>query len=273
MATNSDSIDLLFLGTGAADWPVSAISNGTPDRAVRGHSSAIVDGHVLIDCGATVPDAIHRLGVDVDGITDVLLTHTHADHFDVAALRALVSQRTVTSPVNFWAHPSALEKVPRLGGIRPCPAEVGSTFSVLSLTVTALAANHVVDSETPLHYLLRKPKTAVLYATDGAWFLKSTWVRLRKTHLDAVVWDATCGETRGDWRIFEHNSVDMIRLMRHALLKQGVLLPHAQIFLTHMARTLCAPHDDMAERLVPEGLVPAYDGMAVSVRPDPANGA
>ena len=39
------------------------------------------------------------------------------------------------------------------------------------------------------------------------------------------------------------------------------LRPGAQIVLTHMARTLCAPHAELEERLRPEGIVPAYDGM------------
>lgn len=51
----------------------------------------LLDGQVLIDCGATVPDAMRHLGVAVHGIGDILLTHTHSDHIDIKATESLVA--------------------------------------------------------------------------------------------------------------------------------------------------------------------------------------
>ena len=267
MATESDTIRILFLGTGAADWPIPyrPAVNETQDGTIRGYSSVVIDNRILIDAGATVPDAIRHFSADVNRFTDILLTHTHADHCDVDAIRRLLSQRRGNNTVNLWAHPSALAKLPEIEGLCQCSIEVGETFKLTGITVTSLAANHDVREETALHFLLQKPQVSVLYATDCAWFLKPTWARLMEAHLDAVIWDATCGETHGDWRIFEHNSVDMIKLMRQTFEKQDVLSPRSKIFLTHMARTLCDPHDEMTRKLVPQGLIPAYDGLAVSI--------
>jgi len=60
MTTVSDNIEVLFLGTGAADWPAQycPLIDDAGVGTVRGHSSVIVDGQILIDCGATVPKAI-----------------------------------------------------------------------------------------------------------------------------------------------------------------------------------------------------------------------
>lgn len=167
--------------------------------------------------------------------------------------------------MNLWAHPSALAKLPAIAGICPHPTEMGETFALPSMTATSLAASHDLEAETALHFLLHKAGTSVLYATDGAWLLKSTWAHLRETGLDAVIWEATCGETRGDWRIFEHNSIEMIRIMRQTLVKQRILAPGARVYLTHLSRTLCAPHEEMVRRLAPEGLIPAYDGLGITV--------
>ena len=55
-------VELLFLGTGAADWP----SKYPPSEKhlkkgeVRGMSSVLIKGHILIDCGPTVLDAMNR---------------------------------------------------------------------------------------------------------------------------------------------------------------------------------------------------------------------
>ncbi|MDP6779723.1 MAG: MBL fold metallo-hydrolase, partial [Candidatus Latescibacteria bacterium] len=185
--------------------------------AYRGRSSVLVDGHILIDCGATVPDAIRHFGVDVDAITDILLTHSHGDHCDAAAIEHLVSMGTRGDPINLWAHPSALAKLAGIDRLRKRELQPGKTVGFSSLAVTALPANHQVPEDTALHFLLQKPKASLLYATDGAWFLKGAWILLKEVKIDALLWDATCGEAQGDWRIFEHNSVDMIRVMRQTL--------------------------------------------------------
>ncbi len=258
---------ILFLGTGAADWPLpySPPADGAQVGTYRGRSSVLIDGHVLIDCGATVPDAIRHFGVDVNGITDILLTHTHGDHLDVEAIERIISQRDRSDAVSLWAHSSAMARLTEIEDIRLCAIEAGEAAELPTMTATALEANHQVGDETPLHFLLKKPEVALLYATDGAWFLKSTWTRLREVELNAILWDATCGEIQGDWRIFEHNSVDMINVMRQTLEKEGVLSSRAKVYLTHMSMHLCAPHEEMTRRLVPLGLIPTYDGLAITV--------
>ncbi len=269
MDSSSDSIDILFLGTGAADWPVQChpIGDETPNGIVRGYSSVIINEQILIDCGATVPDAIRHFGSEPNRLTDILLTHTHTDHFDVDAVKCLIASRSRRMAVNLWAHPAALNAVPEIEGVNRCPVTVAQTFELPGILVTGLEANHSVENSTEkaLHFLFQNSKKTVLYATDGAWFLKKTWLQLRETVLDAIIWDATCGETQGDWRIFEHNSIDMIRIMVQTLRKEGILSPCAGVFLTHMARTLCAPHEEMAKRLISEGLTPAYDGLKISI--------
>ncbi len=98
----------------------------------------------------------------------------------------------------------------------------GDCFEVAPFQVEALLANHLVEdtSEDPLHYLFTSDSVQWLYATDGAWLPTTTWRRLMDTRLDAVVWDATIGgmpQFEGDYRIFEHNSLDMVRLMLKTL--------------------------------------------------------
>ena len=104
---------------------------------------------------------------------------------------------------------------------------------------------------------------SLLYATDGSWLLTSTWRYLQKKRLDAVIWDATIGEEAGDYRVFEHNDLAMIRHMNQTLKNRKIIGSDTKILLTHMARTLHPTHNQLEERLLPEGLIPAYDGMSV----------
>ena len=55
----------------------------------------------------------------------------------------------------------------------------------------------------------------------------------------------------------------MIRHMNQTLKNRKIIKPETKIFLTHMARTLHPLHNQLEKKLLPEGLVPAYDGMSV----------
>lgn len=50
----------------------------------RGHSSLLVEddaGRLLIDCGATTPLALSKLGLGQRDLDAILITHLHGDHF------------------------------------------------------------------------------------------------------------------------------------------------------------------------------------------------
>lgn len=83
--------------------------------------------------------------------------------------------------------------------------------------------------------------------------------------LDAIVWDTTVGEGKGDSRVFSHNDLSMIRHMNESLIKGKALKPDAKIILTHIADKLHPPHDVLEKKLLPEGLIPAYEGMSVAL--------
>ena len=270
ISPTEEKLELLFLGTGAANWPkrYPPLNKKLSIGEVRGMSSMLVNGHILIDCGPTVRDAMKRYDANPAGITDILLTHTHSDHLHDDALLALVASRDATlGPVRFWGDAEALKKVPDSNRIEKRPVGVGQGFLIDGLAVTGLEANHQVEGskEKCLIYLIEAVASNVLYATDGAWLLTSTWNYLRKKRLDAVIWDATCGEGSGDYRVFSHNDLTMIRHMNQSLTKGKVLKPDAKIILTHIARGLHPAHEVLEKRLLPEGLIPAYDGMIVSL--------
>jgi phosphoribosyl 1,2-cyclic phosphodiesterase len=197
-------------------------------------------------------------------VTDLLVTHGHSDHVDAAAVARLAGAPKRRAPLRLWATADSARSVGAVGGLQCHLLAPGQTTRIAGITVHTLPANHVVeDGGQAVHYLLEGQQQSLLYATDGAWLLKPVWQALQARPGTTIIWDATNGETQGDWRIFEHNSVDMVRLMLQTLRQQGIVDTDTPMFLTHMARTLCAPHQEMAARLAPEGLTPAYDGMAV----------
>lgn len=248
-----------FLGTGAADW-------NPESEGYRAFTSTLVNQSVLID-GTTA--VLPRLrGADV---TDILYTHSHNDHFDPELLRALAP---VTAHIHStWAHKVQIE------GVTVVPFEIGETFTAGGLTVTAAPANHVADdrSEECAHFVLQDGEKTVYYATDGGWMTCREWHIVRQFSLDGAIFDATLGEGNpGDFRIFEHNSIEMLRIMIRTLRQPmcahevadghfpPVLKAGAPVYLTHMARTL-HPFREVLERTLAGEFIPAYDGMQAEI--------
>lgn len=69
--TNDGRLSLTFIGAGSA---FSKRFYQTNLLIVKGNS------HLLVDCGTRAPEALHRLGLPVSKIQNMLITHSHADH-------------------------------------------------------------------------------------------------------------------------------------------------------------------------------------------------
>ena len=241
---------LRFLGTGAADWFAP-----DPSGEARRMTSTLVDGCLLIDMMA---HALGRIG-DPGAVTDLLITHSHADHYDPAAIARI-------APVNLYADEGWADRI-RIPGVAVHPVREGVPFSAAGFAITGMRGNHSTegDGEHTLHYLLQKDGKNVYYATDGAWLMYREARLIRDNPLDALVIDATIGDGHeGDYRVFEHNSLPMVRIMVDSMRKTGMLKPGAPVFLTHLARTL---HGRQAalEAANPRPYVVCRDGLAAEI--------
>ena len=250
------------LGTGAGDHKWDRL--GEP--GVRGSAGTLIDGRVLIDCGVTGRANLARFGVAPDALTDLVVTHSHGDHFNAGQIERVLADRSPSAPpLAVWAAPQPLAKLEaalpgRFAGhaLRP-----GDAFETGGLRWTALPANHLIvgdPTEQALHYLVESPAGNLLYALDGAWMLKQARLLIGKRRLDMIVWDATMTES-GDGRIFEHNNLAMIGLMMQTLAATGCAHAQTVCVLTHVARTLWPADPREAESLAAaKGWLLAADG-------------
>lgn len=134
-------MQLTFLGTCAADVDREAIQAVCPDRFDPDHrryAAALLDGHILIDCGPTVPEAMRILGADPQAVTDLIITHTHEDHFDRGSLDIVVGNRQ--EPLRIWCELNAWRTGVRCPRTLLCPLIAGQPVQLDTLTLTPLAA-------------------------------------------------------------------------------------------------------------------------------------
>lgn len=238
-----------FLGTGAADWK----GVGPDWPGYRYFSSALIDGVLLIDPGPDVFDSSERYGIDISGVKYIICTHCHADHYSPGTVKKLEAAGAV------------------FAGIK-----AGETAVLGGYTVKAYAANHGT-CDGAVHFLIGRGDKAIYYALDGAWLLYNEVdaikagrllvcgdgaVAGRKTApgVDLIVLDATIGDVPGDYRIFEHNNLNMVREMKLTL--GGAC---SKYVISHMALTLHGPHGELAEKMLRDGIVAAYDGLSIEI--------
>ena len=222
-----------FLGTGAADWPKKRKENMIEFRRL---SSALIDDILLIDPGPQVVDALAEYGIALSDVKYIINTHKHSDHYSAATLETL--EDAGATFVEFCA---------------------GEEKAVGNYTVRAYAANHSTCKGT-VHFIISDGERTLFYGLDGAWLFYDEFLAIKQFTPDLAVLDATIGECDGDYRIFEHNNLNMIIEMKKTL------APYVKNFcISHIARTLHTDHKTLSEKMAKEKILTAYDGMEIEI--------
>ena len=219
---------ILFLGTGAADFPQSreGISG------FRRTSSLLIDNVLLIDPGPWVLDALKEYCIDPQGIKYILNTHRHSDHYDQGTVDYLVS----------------------LGAIFTETQDKDS-FVLGEYRIEAYAGNHTVPV---CHFIIKSGDKCLFYGLDGAWLQYEEIRAIWKHKPDLGVFEATVGFVEKDWRVFEHNNLNMVIEMKKSIDKDI-----KKYVISHMAYTLHTDHATLSAQMEKHGIVTAYDGMTI----------
>ena len=248
---------LTFLGTGAADWPKKKEGTGF----ARYLSSALVNDDLLIDPGPCVPDAERDISPALlEGVTHILLTHSHGDHFDPETLAFLASRRRV----RFYATATVAPLVPVIPGLEFVTVTPFLPFRAGKYRVLPLPSSHStgIPVETPVFYVISEGDTNLFYGLDGAWIPNKTFNRMKSIAFDAMVFDCTSGDVDGEFRIFEHNTIPMLEYMLRSIRLSfpSMLKPGCLLVAHHLARTLHTGPEELEKRLSSFGMTAAYDG-------------
>ncbi len=251
------SICLKLLGTGAADYDWSRFG----EEGIRGSTSSLLNGHTLIDCGATGLGNLHRFQVPFSAVDTLLITHSHSDHFQPAQITELAAGRS--KPLEVYASPEALELLPQDGSIAPHPLAAGMKFQLGELGVTALPANHLTNiaGEEAFHFAFESAAGNLLYALDGAGMLKRAIQLIDHLRFELIIFDCTMADS-GDYRIFEHTDIEMVIHLMKTLRTLKIVDGSTRIVLNHLARTLWPPTEaERRQKIAGTNFELAFDGM------------
>ena len=158
-----------FLGTGAADWDIGAY---VPGRFHRRFSSILINDDLLVDPG---PHIFHFCETDgtsdlLDGVKNIIVTHSHGDHFNSATVARLCVDKDCT----LWADPACMRKLIRELGeetamkIKFVETKRNRDYEIGGYKVTSLRSNHATedpDEDTRI-YLIEEGGRILFYGCD-----------------------------------------------------------------------------------------------------------
>jgi len=250
---------IFFLGTSAANFSprLETDCKDRFDKDARRASCILIGERYMVDCGLYALESLRIAGTDISKITDLFITHLHADHFVPEHVAQIAKGKD--KPLRVWVRRDA--QLPEIPNTEIIPLPLHTVVPIAEgMTVESVDANHH-PATFPQHLLFTINGKQLLYALDGAWFLTASYKYLRDRNLDMMILDATCGDYVGDYRMAEHNSIPMIRLMLPSLKTWGIIHDDTKIYLSHLAPKLHVSHDETVALVAKDGLLVAYDGL------------
>jgi len=252
--------DILFLGTCACDYSPRLKDEFRDkfDKNARRSSSMLIDGKYLVDCGPHTLDSLRIAGVRAEDITTLFITHTHDDHFDEKNVQTLAN---MSGKLKIYINEEADINIQNAEIIK---MKTFTPYEVFDMTVTSYPANHRAET-APQHYLFERSGKKIFYALDGALFLHKTFYSLVEKELDMLILDGTTGDYEGDYRLCEHNSIPLIRLMLPSMRTVSMIKKDTLVYLSHLAPSLHKSHEETVEICKKFGAHVAYDGLKIEI--------
>lgn len=245
------------------------------------------DPDSLIDFGPDLGAACARDGLDLSGLKQVFLTHTHQDHFCFANAGLLHMSRTRKEPLNIYLSREALDALegiflpggspdPGMGKaahhvlehIRFRTVTPGVPFPAEGYTVTPVATTHYVsERETGLNYLLRRQDgKKLLYACDTGFYPQESLAVLEGERIDLLIMDATYGSAE-NINTKTHLNARAFRDMLEIFLDRRIIRPDTRVFASHINHKHSFTHEAYQAWFDANAPVPvtvARDGLEVS---------
>lgn len=251
--------EFLFLGTGAADWTIA-----DKGEFFRRKSAALINNDLMLDCGEDIFDFAESNGNRklYDSVSYVIITHNHSDHFCKNSVLKLAQNNKIKvacdkSIAEIIGENSNIEFVI----LKPFEEKALGRYKIIPLL-----ANHDIvacGDAYSFHYIIETDDgKSVFYGLDGAWFLRPSWEIMKKHKFDIMVFDCTVGD-REDWRLFEHNTIPMLRYMINGVKEQKMLKTDGKFIASHFAKTLHGSHTETEKILKEIGVSAAYDGLKI----------
>lgn len=275
------SMKLQYLGTAAAE-AIPALfchcelcrkARERGGREIRRRSGMVVNGTTLLDFPPDIYALSLELGLDLGAVTDLVVTHSHGDHF--AAAELAMRQTGVFCHLGDGAPPLRVYGGDGVAGVMEAAGLSGAPFLSYrpvtcfepfrlenGLTFTPLPASHA-QGETACIYLLEDGVRRVLYGHDTGLFPEENYAFLRGKALDFVTLDCCFGSRSGG--PYGHMGMPECRRVAARLREEGCLHGGTLLYLNHFSHNCGELHAELEAAAAGDGFRIAYDGLTVTL--------
>lgn len=283
-----------YIGTGAAEGfpgmfcccPACEKARRIGGRNRKTRSCTLINDRILIDLSPDLYVRANQLGLELWKVKDLVMTHSHRDHFDgfSLALRArdgaavlpglreeenyltVYGSSSIKNAIDqvFYEQPHANRK-----RIKYVPVENGKWFQAGKILFYPLKANHKPD-ELCYIYAFTDGSSSFLYANDTGYPGEDVIREIGSLGLvfDVVSMDCARGNLPGDGHMGIKENLDF----KKALMEMGCVSGKTNYYLNHLSHMSGMIHDDLQEVMGPNGFTVAYDGLVLELGSIPDSG-
>lgn len=271
---------LKYLGTAAAEGIPGMFCNCRVCRnalKIRGkeiktRSQALLDDKLLIDFPADTYMHILNHGLDLRNIHNVIITHSHSDHFypnDFWCRFEGNAYDIVEEPLNIYVTEAGYNEALRQLGEDMNETRVKfhkiapfEPFDVEDYHILPLAADHD-SSSNPVIYIIEKGGKSLLYAHDTGIFPDSTWDYLEKYNkkFELISLDCT-GMAQKNWRR-SHLCLNTDKEVYDRLTEIGVCDKNTIVYVNHFSHNGMLTHKELVVEAEKYGFLVTYDSLEV----------
>lgn len=275
---------ITYLGTAAAEGiPALFCECETCKKArqikgknIRTRSQLLINDDLLIDYP---PDSFYHFfsnNIDLSKIKNILITHTHEDHFYPLDFGYLVDHTSHpnedyvlnvygNNDINksldpFMNHPN------RANHLSYTNIEPFKTYEIGKYKVTPLKAFH--GTNNPYIYIVSDGIKTILYAHDTGIFLDETFKYLidNKIHLDLVSLDCTKANQVNMLSYDRHMSFETNKIVINKLKENNLIDNKTILVLNHFSHNgINVLYDEFSSIVKDEGYIVSYDGMKLEI--------
>ena len=255
-------INIRFLGTGSLG---SVRPKNKLSKEYRRFPTLLIDERIIIDPSEDIfelEESFMLSGLYKD-VGEVLITHSHLDHFSITAIEKLASRGSIcvyaTEDIC-----KALSGIPRVSFrvIHPF-----ARFFVGKFEVIALPANHLTENpmEASLNFLIRAEKT-LFYGLDGSFINPSAFEILKEVKLDLCILECALGISSASASLVYHNNLDTVRLTKEVLISAKCADESTKFVISHIPTVKRRNmHEELTEAIGDEPIRIAYDGYYIGL--------
>lgn len=276
-----------FLGTGAAegvpaafcDCPLCSEVRRRGEKAFHSRSQTVIDETLSVDYP---PDAYYhslRFGVDLRGLKNLLVTHSHLDHFYAHdfVLRGYKYAREGLDVLNIYGN-EEVKKVFDECVRREMRSDVAplvkvhtvkafEAFSVDEYTVFPLLAQHS-KAEDALLYLIEKAGKSYLHLTDTGRLPKRSYEELKRymqgRKIDLITFDCTFLYSTGG-EVSRHMGLEDNEVVFQELLSRGLVDKNTRRVITHFSHNNEPLEETLLKAEKEYGVIAARDGLTIEI--------